>query len=194
MKKLNYFELVTGIGKKKKNANGVLLVNDLSGKSNFMFDGWALYVMRPKTVDCLRALKQTALGSTGESSCIKELVEFVSGKSKTEMISDQESYFMIVSFDKKMDENFSLLFSKKANFSLLEPIAKNFSASKQSFQISKIYENPLFEELEDANPGISCFELRLRDPFNVSNTSVYPVERVFEETTIFANLAIAKQI
>ncbi|WP_413288246.1 hypothetical protein [Bdellovibrio sp. HCB337] len=193
--KANNFDSVDFSNNTEIGFRGVVFVNDLSKRSDFIFTDWGLPIFRPKNVECAKAvagdLSDLTLSEKNENLCIDDLAKYVRENLKN---LNQDTFFLVVSFDQKQPENFNLLFSGKANMDLLTPVEKNFTTSKQKFRVVTSYTNVLFKKLEASIPGISCFELRFADSHEGSTESSYTRERIFEEALIFATLAVSRKI
>lgn len=192
---INRLKFFDEIHTQSREVSGVLLINDISDRSDFMFADWGISVLRPNSVKCLNDITEAMCDVSGPVSRISPYLEEVAVYASDKLRDlNRDTFFMVVSFDLAQADNFSLAFSKTAKASLSEPILKNFSVSGQKFSFSLGQSNTLFNRMEALISNISCFELK----FSSSNTSSvqlnYPVERVFEETLIFSNLAIAKKI
>ena len=176
---------------------GVLLVNSNKENFGFMLKSWGLPILQPKTPQSLSAMS-TLLNSESaldeESHLINELVGYVVESNKQWATQNQNTFFLSVSFDKNLTKNFALLFSGEIKNQILEPVEISFSFVGQEFLCNRAHTNSLFKKLESSIHNISCFELRFGSSIENPKPVEYPIERVFEETLIFAHLAITKMI
>lgn len=177
MSNLQYFNTFEII-RKKFQTFGVLYINDISNKSDFMFSDWNLDIIRPKN----------------ENIKTEELISYLSKKFQVLENLGQDYFFITTFFDDELNSNFSLKFSEKSNLELLAPVYVNFEVSKQNFTLNKFYSNDLFRTIENSFSKVSCFELSFGKSIENADSSAYSKQKVFEETLIFANLAITKKI
>lgn len=197
-KKLRHFDSIEEFSEGPSYGLGLVLINDLSNRSDFMFGDWRIPVIRPNSQKCARSLTD-ALNGIGSKSNVRneyldELIRYATPTLKSHDGLVRESFFIAVSFEPGAVENFAFDFSSAANTELLAPVERNFLASGQKFDVSRGQSNTLFSEIEASVPQVSCFRLRFGDTLKNLNKDTYFIERVFEETLIFASLAISKKI
>lgn len=175
---LSYFEIIEPNQDSDFETKGILFINDISGQSDFMFTQWNLLTIRPKS----NLFKTT------------DLLDCINKKMSSFSNSNQETFFMVTRFSDKIKKNFEINLSQKSNISLLEPVVGNFEASSQFFDSSTNCTNELFQAIEGSFQKVSCFELVFNRSEQNIKQNMYPKERIFEETLIFANLAVSNRL
>jgi len=177
---------------------GTVFINDCTKKSDFMFNDWRIPTVRSISENCVSAMSLALGGGSDQKNgddYVEELLNFVRSKLASKDHSSISSFFMAVYFESNMLEPFSLNFSKLADMKRFSAIESNFSASGQRFAFSANESNHLFTKIESVVPNVSCFKLCFREVSEESGEQShnYPYERIFEETLIFANLAVPRK-
>jgi hypothetical protein len=138
-KRYLHFDTIEEFREGKNIGLGIVLINDFSKRSEFMFHDWRIPIIRPNSPDCSKYLSSflndPGLISSAKSGYADELLSYVTEKLNREDESVQDSFFMAVSFDSGTPKN-DLNFSSAANLKLLEAIEKNFSSSGQTIGCS----------------------------------------------------------
>lgn len=177
---------------------GTVFINDCTKKSEFMFNDWRIPIVRSISQNCVSAMSLTLDGDSEQKNgddYVDELLNFIRSKLGSEDHSSISSFFMAVCFESNLLEPFSLNFSKLADMKRFSAIESNFSASGQRFKFSANESNPLFTKIESLVPNVSCFKLCFSESKKESAepSHNYSYERIFEETLIFANLAVPRK-